>query len=179
MLQDDRKSQAPQTYWRHVKSLIYNEKIVSKLTQLQLKSWYHFLIYFFNKFSDSLIWKIYDNIEQTLHTYDVAFWRIQGYCKNWKMNALKQAEVSLFFKSWVYTNLALQIHAQEMLMIDDADEKALTHLIINESIRQHFYSKFSSENFTEIFTWLHKYLDIKWSTVLEVAYMKSNSVKIL
>ncbi|MCJ1338082.1 hypothetical protein MMC09_003367 [Bachmanniomyces sp. S44760] len=58
-------------------------------------------------------------------------------------------------------------------MTDDENEKCLQHLNDKSSLGLYFFKRFTPENFTQVFYWLHKVLDVKTSSVNGTKFMKN------
>ncbi|KAI9879078.1 MAG: hypothetical protein M1830_009662 [Pleopsidium flavum] len=152
------QDQSPRKYRKTVHIRDYDEDMGPRLAEIILECRFYLLRYFTNRFSDALIrWTFGSKIKTTDHIYDVVYRRILSYCKNWKSVTLEAA-----------VN-----HAHEMIKLDAADDQVLTHSTTDESIGSFFATRFSPENFTTVFPWLHKYLDVRRSSEFARFYFKS------
>ncbi|KAI9875523.1 MAG: hypothetical protein M1830_008384 [Pleopsidium flavum] len=151
------KSQSPRKYRRTMAVKEYEEDLGPKLAELLLECRFYLLRYFTNEFSDSLIQRIFPDLESPSHLYDNVYRKVLSYCKNWKS---------------VTMDAAIQ-HAEEMITLDAAGDHVLAHSDTDEAIGLFFAGRFSPENFTTVFPWLHKYLDVRRSSDLGRFYFKN------
>lgn len=158
-----------------IRNNLWENDLSSKLQKLQFKTQFTFLQFFSNWFYHDLILLIHRSEIKTISVkYTVMKIKILNNCKNWKKNSINNIIVSENLLSLSeHSNSVLQWHVQNVIKIDDADIRELTHIITDVDVVNYFLHHYSSVNFTAVFQFLQKYLNLKRSSEMMNYYCKS------